>query len=347
FNYFLNILRKRRRAIILRQNNVKSESLSFAVRIRQIDRGEREGANTQREGDDPKTDNGRSFERKIQPIATSDVNTLPYHRRAHSEVQFRLPEDLDLSEPFGGFEDLGSEDDLSCSYMDIEKLGSGSDSAGPSALRSDNPFPEAGDSRPRHRHRHSLSVDGGSSTLESIEAKKAMARDKLAELWVPATRKTPPPAPKTPRLIVAAHARHTITSKTPRPYDFITWQDEPLFDSDSHNLQRRLRRSQRPLTPRYKSKQTLHDYEALPNEMNHSIHTNGRRNNRTTQFRLKKAGLDIESEAGNTKSHLPISSNSLTATEGEGRTPSPSTAIELRLKPRQLQSDMHIDQREP
>ena len=38
--------------------------------------------------------------------------------------------------------------------------------------------------RRRHRHRHSLSVDGGSSTLESIEAKKAMARDKLAELWV-------------------------------------------------------------------------------------------------------------------------------------------------------------------
>ncbi|KAF8104676.1 hypothetical protein N665_0170s0051 [Sinapis alba] len=109
-----------------------------------------------------------------------------YHRRAHSEVQFRLPEDLDLSEPFGGFEDLGSEDDIFCTYMDIEKLGSGSDSAGPSAP---NPFSgenvgrgEEGGSRPRHRH--SLSVDGGSSSLESIEAKKAMAPDKLAELWV-------------------------------------------------------------------------------------------------------------------------------------------------------------------
>ncbi|XP_013634112.1 PREDICTED: transcription factor RF2b-like [Brassica oleracea var. oleracea] len=120
------------------------------------------------------------------PLSTAPPTSTPfrgpYHRRAHSEVQFRLPEDLDLSEPFGGFEDLGSEDDLFCSYMDIEKLGSGSDSAGPSAPRSDNPFPEAGDSRPRHRH--SLSVDGGSSTLESIEAKKAMAPDKLAELWV-------------------------------------------------------------------------------------------------------------------------------------------------------------------
>ena len=121
------------------------------------------------------------------PLSTAPPTSTPfrgpYHRRAHSEVQFRLPEDLDLSEPFGGFEDLGSEDDLFCSYMDIEKLGSGSDSAGPSAApRSDNPFPDAGDSRPRHRH--SLSVDGGSSTLESIEAKKAMAPDKLAELWV-------------------------------------------------------------------------------------------------------------------------------------------------------------------
>ncbi|KAJ0258259.1 bZIP transcription factor 18 [Hirschfeldia incana] len=113
----------------------------------------------------------------------------PYHRRAHSEVQFRLPEDLDLSEPFGGFEDLGSEDDIFCTYMDIEKLGgSGSDSA----PRSDNPFSgggenvgrEEGGSSSRPRHRHSLSVDGGSSSLESIEAKKAMAPDKLAELWV-------------------------------------------------------------------------------------------------------------------------------------------------------------------
>lgn len=117
----------------------------------------------------------------------------PYHRRAHSEVQFRLPEDLDLSEPFGGFEDLGSEDDIFCTYMDIEKLGgSGSDSA--AAPRSDNPFSgggenvgrgeEGGGSSSRPRHRHSLSVDGGSSSLESIEAKKAMAPDKLAELWV-------------------------------------------------------------------------------------------------------------------------------------------------------------------
>ncbi|CAH8332446.1 unnamed protein product [Eruca vesicaria subsp. sativa] len=49
-----------------------------------------------------------------------------------------------------------------------------------------NPFPaeNGGEGRERPRHRHSLSVDGSSSSLESIEAKKAMAPDKLAELWV-------------------------------------------------------------------------------------------------------------------------------------------------------------------
>ncbi|KAG2309408.1 hypothetical protein Bca52824_029156 [Brassica carinata] len=133
--------------------------------------------------DDPSNTKSNQCPPLSTPSPTPTPFRGPYHRRAHSEVQFRLPEDLDLSEPFGGFDELGSEDDLFCSYMDIEKLGSGSDSAGPSAApRSDNPFSEAENSRPRHRH--SLSVDGGSSTLESIEAKKAMAPDKLAELWV-------------------------------------------------------------------------------------------------------------------------------------------------------------------
>ncbi|CAK9133706.1 unnamed protein product [Ilex paraguariensis] len=52
-----------------------------------------------------------------------------HHRRAQSEVNFRLPEDLDLvSDPFdavsGSFDEIGSEDDLFSTYMDIEKLGS-------------------------------------------------------------------------------------------------------------------------------------------------------------------------------------------------------------------------------
>ncbi|KDP21652.1 hypothetical protein JCGZ_03323 [Jatropha curcas] len=128
------------------------------------------------------------------------------HRRAHSEVHFRLQEDLDLvTDPFEGpsgssFDELGSEDDLFCTYMDIEKLGSRPEE-GPSGLKLDNAVNGLTDGggvqvgrigggvvdadeekNVRPRHRYSNSVDG-SSFLESIEAKKAMAPDKLAELW--------------------------------------------------------------------------------------------------------------------------------------------------------------------
>ncbi|XWS74498.1 hypothetical protein CRYUN_Cryun01aG0003300 [Craigia yunnanensis] len=121
-----------------------------------------------------------------------------YHRRAQSEVQFRIPDDLDLvSDPFEG---LGSEDDLFCSYMDIEKLGGSSkeaDDGGGAAGSSSggsgqNPkgeemsggsgMGEKTNGGGKGRHRYSNSVDG-CSTMESIEAKKAMAPDKLAELW--------------------------------------------------------------------------------------------------------------------------------------------------------------------
>ena len=105
------------------------------------------------------------------------------HRRAQSEVQFRIPEDLDLlSDPFdgpsGSFEELGSEDDLFCTYMDIEKFGS------EPVPKPDGGVAGAGgdEKSSRPRHRHSSSVDC-SAMLETIEAKKAMAPDKLAELW--------------------------------------------------------------------------------------------------------------------------------------------------------------------
>lgn len=103
-----------------------------------------------------------------------------HHRRAHSEVNFRLPDDLDLGSdtfdgPSGSFDEFGSEDDLFCTYMDIEKLGStaadGGDNGG------------GGEKSARPRHRHSNSVDGSVLLSESIEAKKAMAPEKLAELW--------------------------------------------------------------------------------------------------------------------------------------------------------------------
>ncbi|KAH6762876.1 Basic-leucine zipper transcription factor family protein [Perilla frutescens var. hirtella] len=118
------------------------------------------------------------------------------HRRAHSEVNFRLPEDLDLvSDPFdapaGSFEEMGSEDDLFSTYMDIEKLsaaaGSGAadsvfDNAGGGAAEEDGER-SGGVSRPRHRHSNSVDSSSLMFNDNSIEAKKAMPPDKLAELW--------------------------------------------------------------------------------------------------------------------------------------------------------------------
>ncbi|KGN50733.1 bZIP transcription factor 18 [Cucumis sativus] len=129
------------------------------------------------------------------PMASSSNPTPPFrgsfHRRAHSEVHFRIPDDLDLvSDPFdapsSGFEDLGFEDDLLCTFMDIEKIGSkidnGSSSNPAMAAGGTGGVNVEGEKISRPRHRHSNSADG-SSILESIEAKKAMDPDKLAELW--------------------------------------------------------------------------------------------------------------------------------------------------------------------
>ncbi|KAL3521312.1 hypothetical protein ACH5RR_019461 [Cinchona calisaya] len=132
-----------------------------------------------------------------------------HHRRAHSEVNYRIPEDLDLvTDPFdapvgSSFDEMGSEDDLFSTYMDIEKLGGSNDSNGnnnnltdgdnaggggadggdKSLSGSGTTTPPAGATRPRHRY--SNSVDSSSLMMNDscIEAKKAMAPDKLAELW--------------------------------------------------------------------------------------------------------------------------------------------------------------------
>ncbi|KAL3334450.1 hypothetical protein AABB24_030935 [Solanum stoloniferum] len=117
---------------------------------------------------------------KLPTTSFSAAFRPSHHRRAHSEVNFRLPEDLDLvSNPFdapaGSFEEIGSEDDFFSTYMDIEKLAGGSNPTDIDA---------AADGEKRPRHRHSNSVDSSSLLMtESIEAKKAMAPDKLAELW--------------------------------------------------------------------------------------------------------------------------------------------------------------------
>ncbi|GKU91253.1 hypothetical protein SLEP1_g5153 [Rubroshorea leprosula] len=112
-----------------------------------------------------------------QAPSTATTFRGPHHRRAHSEVQFRIPDDLDLVSDT--FEGLGSEDDIFCTYMDVEKLGS-KPQDGPSNSKLEDPAAEKNAGKPRHRYSNSID---GSSIMEAIEAKKAMAPDKLAELW--------------------------------------------------------------------------------------------------------------------------------------------------------------------
>ncbi|KAH9605710.1 hypothetical protein KSS87_007719 [Heliosperma pusillum] len=89
------------------------------------------------------------MEKQLDPDADADPTKQalrgPHHRRAHSEVSFRIPDDMDLCS------EMGSEDDLFSTYIDVDKLGgSGFDTANNAGI---------------------------------MEAKKAMPPDKLAELW--------------------------------------------------------------------------------------------------------------------------------------------------------------------
>ncbi|XVE58915.1 hypothetical protein DITRI_Ditri05aG0001200 [Diplodiscus trichospermus] len=129
-----------------------------------------------------------------------------HHRRAHSEMSFRLPDDMsimitDLSPPTdpmnagGGsttasLDEMGSEDDLFSTYIDVDKFTSPKAAANGRSKCTDHFEGEkltpstttttTTSSSPRHRH--SYSVDG-SVYGEIMEAKKAMPPDKLAELW--------------------------------------------------------------------------------------------------------------------------------------------------------------------
>ncbi|KAL5991290.1 hypothetical protein ACLOJK_012197 [Asimina triloba] len=126
----------------------------------------------------------------------------PYHRRAQSELSFRIPNDLDFgSENFEesaapSFEEIGSEDGLISTYMNMEKLGSGT----AACLTRDrgagaNSEVDGKGNVGLSRHRHCNSVDGsmmsvskrnGESLLlgEVGEAKKSMDKEKLAELEI-------------------------------------------------------------------------------------------------------------------------------------------------------------------
>ncbi|KAK8960611.1 Transcription factor RF2b [Platanthera guangdongensis] len=139
----------------------------------------------------------------------------PHHRRARSELAFRVPEDSDLTNgnpnATGSFEEIGSEEDLFSTFMDIEKIGckledsgSGSESGvcpdraaenigsgGEWKMGNASRRGAAATSKPKHRH--SFSVDGSSMSSsaamrgegvfgEVLEAKKAMTTEQLAEL---------------------------------------------------------------------------------------------------------------------------------------------------------------------
>ncbi|KAG8063462.1 hypothetical protein GUJ93_ZPchr0003g18595 [Zizania palustris] len=117
-----------------------------------------------------------------------------HHRRARSEVAFRMPDDLGLGPGVGvgaGFDEIGSEDDLFSAFMDIEKISSGPAAAASGG--SDRDRAAESSSPPRPKHRHSSSVDGSglfaaarkdaaASLAEVMEAKKAMSPEQLAEL---------------------------------------------------------------------------------------------------------------------------------------------------------------------
>ncbi|WJX63757.1 hypothetical protein P8452_48607 [Trifolium repens] len=127
---------------------------------------------------------------KSSLFARSSGNVSSHHRRAHSEVNFRLPDDMmDLSpsDPFTGgsstasLDEIGSEDDLFSTYIDMDKLGGSNELGDAGVDLVGNDAPEKNPVRPRHRH--SNSVDGSSSFAEIMDGKKAMPPDKLAELW--------------------------------------------------------------------------------------------------------------------------------------------------------------------
>lgn len=117
---------------------------------------------------------------------------------------------LSPSDPFNGgsstasIEEIGSEDDLFSTYIDVDKLGgsgnggSCADQGGASGNgngadgKGENEGEKSGSgsgsgSGSRPRHRHCSSVDGSSTSTgvfgDIMEAKKAMPPDKLAELW--------------------------------------------------------------------------------------------------------------------------------------------------------------------
>ncbi|PKA67143.1 Transcription factor RF2b [Apostasia shenzhenica] len=139
----------------------------------------------------------------------------PHHRRATSEVAFRIQEDFGLSsgDPIatGSFEETGSDDDLFSAFMDIEKIDCKLECSESGSEGGDFRYPVVerlcgGDERKISnaggggaspssgpKHRHSCSADGSSMSslaatrgvglfAEVVETKKAMTAEQLAKL---------------------------------------------------------------------------------------------------------------------------------------------------------------------
>ncbi|KAG6513291.1 transcription factor RF2b-like [Zingiber officinale] len=145
------------------------------------------------------------------PASMFHAPSLPmrgsHHRRARSEFAFRLPEDDRGAAAVGGADEVGSDEDLFSTFMDIEKIGckleaSGSGSEGGGEC-TDRTAESSGLGEERkvgedvaganQKHRHSVSVDGSSAAVslkrepvfgEVMEAKKAMTPEQLSELAV-------------------------------------------------------------------------------------------------------------------------------------------------------------------
>ncbi|WOL14775.1 hypothetical protein Cni_G23556 [Canna indica] len=132
-----------------------------------------------------------------------------HHRRARSELAFRIPDDLDLgsgdSFAAAGTDEVGSEDDLFCTFMDVEQMECKVEESGSATevgvcgdwtaeSSEDRKIGNAaGPATSRPKHRHSVSMDGSSMISseplreeglfgDAIEAKKAMTSQQLAEL---------------------------------------------------------------------------------------------------------------------------------------------------------------------
>ncbi|XP_074581362.1 transcription factor RF2b-like [Curcuma longa] len=130
-----------------------------------------------------------------------------HHRRARSELAFRLPEDDQGAATVGDADEAGSEDDLFCTFMDIEKMGCkleasgfGSEGGGECTDRTAESSGCGGEKKVGEnatgtmpKHRHSVSVDGSAVAVslkregmfgEVMDAKKSMTSEQLAELAV-------------------------------------------------------------------------------------------------------------------------------------------------------------------